>query len=406
VKKVCVGLLLLLFSLPGHLYAACTLSAIAVGDSEAGSWTSECDSTHRNGSYAQYYTFTLLTPQSVTIDLESSVDTYLFLLDGVGEESIIIDEDDDSGSGADSRITISLPIGAYTIEATTDSASKTGDFVVTVTSDSAPNPGPCENLISTDNTVEDSWGPACESENRPGRYAKYFIFTLIDDTKVTIDLESTPDNYLFLLEGAGLTGKVISEDDDGGTGDNARIVTTLSAGTYTVEATTYANATTGTFSITVRTDAPDCDDCSFVINSGLNDAWFNPVTNGQGFNVTVYPKIKQVFVTWFTYDVERPPEDVTAMLADPGHRWLTAQGPYEGNKATLTIFVTEGGVFDSARPRTSTDQDGDGTLVLEFYNCTDGLATYDITSLDIQNEIPIERIVLDNVELCEILSEP
>ena len=72
----------------------------------------------------------------------------------------------------------------------------------------------------------------------------------------------------------------------------------------------------------------------------------------------------------------------------------------------IPVIVTEGGVFDSARPRTSTDQDGDGTLVLEFYNCTEGLATYDITSLDIQNEIPIERIVLDNVELCEILSEP
>jgi hypothetical protein len=89
---------------------------------------------------------------------------------------------------------------------------------------------------------------------------------------------------------------------------------------------------------------------TFKINPGLNDAWFNPATNGQGFLITVFPEIKQMFLAWFTYDTERPPEDVTAMLGGPGQRWLTAQGPYEGDTANLTIFVTEGGVFDAAEP--------------------------------------------------------
>jgi hypothetical protein len=31
--------------------------------------------------------------------------------------------------------------------------------------------------------------------------------------------------------------------------------------------------------------------------------------------------------------------------------------------------------------------------------------TYEITSLDISGVIPIERIVLDNVPLCELLNE-
>jgi len=66
----------------------------------------------------------------------------------------------------------------------------------------------------------------------------------------------------------------------------------------------------------------------FQINAGLNDAWYDPETAGQGFLITVFPDIGQMFLAWFTYDVERPGEGVTAQLGEPGHRWLTAQGPY------------------------------------------------------------------------------
>lgn len=145
---------------------------------------------------------------------------------------------------------------------------------------------------------------------------------------------------------------------------------------------------------------------SFQINPGLNDAWFNLATNGQGFLIAVFPDIKQVFVAWFTYDIERPPGDVTAMLGEPGHRWLTAQGPYSGDTATLKIFVTEGGVFDSATPAASTDPAGDGTMTLEFADCAEGLVKYEITSLGISGEIPIQRITTDNVALCEALASP
>jgi hypothetical protein len=144
----------------------------------------------------------------------------------------------------------------------------------------------------------------------------------------------------------------------------------------------------------------------FEINAGLNDAWFNLATNGQGFLITVFPDRREIFLAWFTYDTERPPEDVTALLGEPGHRWLTAQGPYNGDTATLTIFVTEGGVFDSAEPAASTDPAGDGTMTIEFADCTEGLVSYEITSLDISGEIPIQRIVPDNVALCEMLASP
>jgi len=142
----------------------------------------------------------------------------------------------------------------------------------------------------------------------------------------------------------------------------------------------------------------------FQINAGITDAWYNPATVGQGFLITVFPEIKQVFLAWFTYDVERPPDDVTAILGEPGHRWLTAQGPYEGDSATLTIYVTEGGVFDSAEPPATTDPAGNGTITLLFPDCENGLLEYNIISPDLSGKIPIERIALDNVALCESLN--
>jgi hypothetical protein len=144
---------------------------------------------------------------------------------------------------------------------------------------------------------------------------------------------------------------------------------------------------------------------NFQINPGLNDAWYNRATNGQGLLVTVFPNDKQMFLAWFTYDTERPPEDVTAILGEPGHRWMTAQGPYDGDTANLILYQTRGGVFDAAEPPASTDLNGDGTIVIEFADCTQALVRYEITSLGIDGEFPIERISPDNVPLCELLAD-
>jgi len=143
----------------------------------------------------------------------------------------------------------------------------------------------------------------------------------------------------------------------------------------------------------------------FQINAGLNDAWFNRATNGQGLLITVFPVRKQVFLAWFTYDTERPPQDVTAILGEPGHRWLTAQGPYQGDTADLKLYLTAGGVFDAAQPPGVTDPAGYGSMQIRFADCTQGLVTYEIPSLGIAGEFPIERIVPDNVPLCESLAE-
>jgi hypothetical protein len=143
----------------------------------------------------------------------------------------------------------------------------------------------------------------------------------------------------------------------------------------------------------------------FVMNAGLNDAWFNPFTDGQGFFITVFPDLGLVSLAWFTYDTELPAEDASASLGDAGHRWLTAIGTIEGDHAVMNIDVASGGLFDTATEIQHTDPVGsDGTITLSFEDCNLGLVEYDIASIDQQGSIPIQRIVDDNIALCEALS--
>ena len=157
-------------------------------------------------------------------------------------------------------------------------------------------------------------------------------------------------------------------------------------------------------------DHPEWAECVFAgvcesleINAGINDAWFNPLTAGQGFFIIAWPEIQYMFVSWFTYDVERPPEDAQAVLGEPGHRWLTAQGPYSGDTATLEIFISSGGVFDSPEPPVP-DPVQDGTMKVHFASCEEGTVIYDMPATGVSGAVPIQRIVPDMVPLCEALN--
>ena len=170
------------------------------------------------------------------------------------------------------------------------------------------------------------------------------------------------------------------------------------AGTFPVELTVTDNdgqsdSTSKNVTVTAVVEDP------FLINAAISDAWFFPDTGGQGFFIIVWEDSKSIFLSWFTFDTERPPEDVMAMLGDPGHRWLTAQGPYEGDTANLTLIVSSGGTFDSAEPEVTNVEDG--TITIKWTGCNSGIVTYNITSPGLMGEIPIERIVLDNVPACE-----
>jgi len=141
------------------------------------------------------------------------------------------------------------------------------------------------------------------------------------------------------------------------------------------------------------------------INPGLNDAWYNPETSGQGFFITVFPDLGFVSLAWFTYDTEPPPVDATGNLGGPGHPWLTALGPIDGNQVLMNIEMTSGGIFDSATEIIRTDPPAsDGTILLTFDSCHSGTVEYDIPSINRQGIVPIQRVADDNIALCEALN--
>ncbi len=139
---------------------------------------------------------------------------------------------------------------------------------------------------------------------------------------------------------------------------------------------------------------------SFAINAGMNDAWYNEDTDGQGFFITVFPDLGVVSLAWFTYDTALPPANAIANLGDAGHRWLTALGPISGAQSVMNIDIASGGIFDT---KTDISHRSDGTITLTFSDCNAGTVEYNIPSINQQGTVEITRVVGDNIELCRTL---
>ena len=106
-------------------------------------------------------------------------------------------------------------------------------------------------------TKTGDWDDDCDSEARPGSYARYYSFTLDRAGQVEINLTSSVDSYLALRQGAGRTGALVASNDNVGSRNfNSSINLELAADvypvTYTVEATTYFPGQTGGFTLSVR----------------------------------------------------------------------------------------------------------------------------------------------------------
>jgi len=132
-------------------------------------------------------------------------------------------------------------------------ADYSGVTIVAAQNSTPPQPGPCVSGILLDRSVSGSWNSGCSSDHRLGSYAKYYTFYLPSSREVTIDLKSSADTYLYLLNGRVQNGSaVIDSNDDSKGSRNSQIVRTLSAGTYTVEATTYSSGVTGGFTLLIQ----------------------------------------------------------------------------------------------------------------------------------------------------------
>ena len=106
--------------------------------------------------------------------------------------------------------------------------------------------------VELGDVIAGRWVSGCPSVTRGGRLAMYYTFDLPITTAAQIALDSHLDDYLVLRLG-GLTGTIVEQDDDDGPGNNSLIDRVLTAGRYTIEATTfYADGVEADFTLTVR----------------------------------------------------------------------------------------------------------------------------------------------------------
>jgi len=129
---------------------------------------------------------------------------------------------------------------------------------------------------------------------------------------------------------------------------------------------------------------------------GLSGSWANAATQSQGLVLSVQPDFygtgnALVFGGWFTFDT----------TAAGGQRWYTIQGSASGVAASMPIYLSTGGRFDTSQATTT---DSVGIASLHFTDCSHG--TLDYAFMDGRGgSIPLTRL-LANIECSQAGGTP
>jgi|GEM_PF-793654 len=137
-----------------------------------------------------------------------------------------------------------------------------------------------------------------------------------------------------------------------------------------------------------------------TLTPGLNGSWYNHDTDGQGFFFEIFPELGTVFVAWFTYDTTFADGNETAVVGEPNHRWLTASGSYTGTTADLTVYLSEGGIFNQDNAVQVSEA---GTMTVKFDGCRTANVSYDLDNGSLSGMIPLTRISGSTIDFCESL---
>ena len=213
--------------------------------------------------YADYFSFTLSEAADVRLRLSSSQAKRLYLLKGAGTGGDVVTSASSSSGNTVASITRALPAGTYTIETTTYNAEREADFWLSIDSMAAAPASWCVTSLGTltagsVTTQSGEWNrdDGCRSTNATTSqtaryYADYFSFTLSEAADVRLRLSSSQAKRLYLLKGAGTGGDVVTSASSSSGNTVASITRVLSAGTYTIETTTYNAEREADFSLLI-----------------------------------------------------------------------------------------------------------------------------------------------------------
>ncbi len=303
-------LMVLSFNAVLHADETCQ-KTVNMGDSLVDAWNGSCESINRKDYYdpynpkaipAKFYTFTLDRQADVKITLNLSYNVIIYLLDGATKNGTILKQV--NGKTLESY----LPAGTYTLEVTYPFFSS---FTLSLTYNDVGNTECVQSLVAG-TTISDGWVPSCESNNRNiadpyspypdlGFRAKYFTFTLAEDSDVNIKVTSEENAYLYLLSGHGEFATPLLEFDKND------VLTPLPAGDYTVELTTNDRYSPGNFTILYSVLSNDAL-CSqeLVFDETIEGNWSNSclIQTWDNSNSDPYAGVNPERAMYYTFSLQ------------------------------------------------------------------------------------------------------
>ncbi|TDK28635.1 hypothetical protein E2F46_01775 [Luteimonas aestuarii] len=185
------------------------------------------------------YTLAIAQPSRIELDLRSDDFDAVLELRGNG----ISREDDDGGSGTDSRISTVLQPGEYRVVARGLGGNATGLFQLTATQ----RPMPEGAALRTGGTLvlDTPVSGLLEGEGHT------YQLEVARRGELVVDL--TSDDFDAMLE-LHRDGALVASDDDGGTGTNSRLQADVAPGRYMIKALAYhgAHGIRGMYELTAR----------------------------------------------------------------------------------------------------------------------------------------------------------
>ena len=253
----------------------CSVTPISAGQTLNGT-LSAADCSLVTGEFVDTYVFSAVIGQQVAIGMSSTAfDSYLYLIAPNGS-LLAVDDDGLSLGGTNSRIPqisgfITLPAsGVYTIYASSFDSFVTGDYQVALVGNACQS-----TAINFGQTINGALsGTDCPLLN--GTLGDLYTFAGVAGQEVAMVMVSNDfDPIMYLI---APDGTVVARDDDGSIDRNARIpkgsgfFALPQNGTYTLVASSFSAARTGTYAIQIITNTSGCPTTSISYGQTVSGA--------------------------------------------------------------------------------------------------------------------------------------
>ena len=249
-------------------------------------WTDACNSEHRSGHRARFYTFTLATPSTVTIYIRSPLLNRLYLRSGSGQlDGAWLARDSSNiceiycAKTRRSQISTSLPAGGYTIEATANSKGATGSFSLMVSGVPSADQAAPVVTIAPDGDVSEGADAVFTVSAVPKPAAGLAVDVTVD---VDGDMGPTAGPRIVTVPPSGSVKLTVATADDSADEPDGSVTASLDAPAADAGYTVWARANTA--SVVVSDDDDHLPVVSVAAGAGVSEG------AGAMFTVSASPK--------------------------------------------------------------------------------------------------------------------